>query len=275
MIKDVLVNLTVGKPSDAAGDFAVSVAQLFDAHLTARAVACKLRIGGSMLDGVTADLIDGCTAQRKAAALQAKQSFDDRARLANLKADSGLLIDYVAEVAQIFAETARHYDLSVVGQQEPENDLPESLIAEAALFESGRPVLIVPYIQKAGIKLDRVMLCWDGSRNAARAVGDAMPLLQRAGKISVVTIDSTERRNTIRGTLIAEHLARHQLKVDLNPIVAPDSEVANVILSQAADSATDLIVMGAYGHTRFREFILGGATRDMLASMTVPVLMSH
>jgi len=275
MIKDVLVNLTVGKPSDAAGDFAVSVAQLFDAHLTARAVAGKLRIGGSMLDGVTADLIDGCTAQRKAAALQAKQSFDDRARLANLKADSGLLIDYVAEVAQIFAETARHYDLSVVGQQEPENDLPESLIAEAALFESGRPVLIVPYIQKAGIKLDRVMLCWDGSRNAARAVGDAMPLLQRAGKISVVTIDSTERRNTIRGTLIAEHLARHQLKVDLNPIVAPDSEVANVILSQAADSATDLIVMGAYGHTRFREFILGGATRDMLASMTVPVLMSH
>jgi nucleotide-binding universal stress UspA family protein len=275
MIKDVLVNLTVGKPTDTAGNFAISIAQLFDAHLTARAVACKLPIGGSILDGVTADLVDGCTAQRKAAALQAKQSFDDRARLANIRADSNLLIDYVAEVAQIFAETARHYDLSVVGQQEPENDLPESLIAEAALFESGRPVLIVPYIQKTGIKLDRVMLCWDGSRNAARAISDAMPFLQQAGKISIVTIDSTERRNTIRGTLIAEHLARHQLKVDLNPIVAPDHEVASVILSQAADSATDLIVMGGYGHTRLREFVLGGATRDMLASMTVPVLMSH
>jgi nucleotide-binding universal stress UspA family protein len=248
---------------------------MFDAHRTARAVACKLPIGGSILDGASADIIDGCTASRKAAALQAKNAFDDRARLAHIRADSGVLIDYVAEAAQIFAQTARHYDLSVVGQQEPENDLPESLINEAALFESGRPVLVVPYIQKTGIKLDRVMLCWDGSRNAARAVGDAMPFLQRTGKISIVTIDSTERRNTIRGTQIAEHLARHRLNVDLKPIVAPDSEVANVILSQAADSDTDLIVMGGYGHTRLREFVLGGATRDMLKSMTVPVLMSH
>ncbi|AMN38516.1 universal stress protein [Rhodoplanes sp. Z2-YC6860] len=275
MIKDVLVNLGVGKSRDAAGDFAISIAQMFDAHLTARAVACKLPVGGSVLDGVTADIVDGCTAQRKAAASQAKQSFDDRARLASIRADSGLLIDYVAEVAQIFAGAARHYDLSVVGQPEPENDLPESLINEAALFDSGRPVLIVPYIQKTGIKLDRVMLCWDGSRNAARAVGDAMPFLQRTGKISIVTIESTEQRNMIRGTQIAEHLARHELKVDLMPIVAPDSEVANVILSQAADMDTDLIVMGGYGHTRLREFVLGGATRDMLKSMTVPVLMSH
>jgi nucleotide-binding universal stress UspA family protein len=275
MIKDILVNLTVGKPRDVAGDYAISLASLFDAHLSATAVACKVPVGGSMLDGVTANLVNTVTAQRKAIALQAKKSFDDLARLANLRADSNVIHDYVAEVAQIFGETARNYDLSVVGQAEPETDLPESLIIEAALFESGRPVLIVPYIHKSDIQLDRVMLCWDGSRNAARAIADAMPFLQRTGKIDVVTVDAKERRNSIRGAQIAEHLAHHGFKVDLKPIVAPDSDVANVVLSQAADSETDLIVMGGYGHTRLREFVLGGATRSMLKSMTVPILMSH
>jgi nucleotide-binding universal stress UspA family protein len=276
MIKDILTNLTVAKPYDVAGDFAISVAALFDAHLSARAMACKMPIGdGAILDGATAEFIDAYTAERQEEAEDARKSFDERARRAGIRADSGVVTDYVAEFAQIFAETARHYDLSVVAQEGRENDLPESLIIEAALFESGRPVLVVPYIQKTGIKLDRVMLCWDESRNAARAVGDAMPLLRKAGKIDVITIDSKERRNTIRGAQIADHLARHGLKVDLKPIVAPDSNVASVILSQAADNETDLIVMGGYGHTRLREFILGGATRGMLESMTVPVLMSH
>lgn len=275
MIKDILVNLGVGKPHDVACDYAISVAALFGAHLSARAMACKLPVGGSILDGASADFIDSFTAERRTAAEKAKTSFDERCRRAGIRADSSVVTDYVADVAQIFAENARHYDLSVVAQEEPKNDLPESLITEAALFESGRPVLIVPYIQRTGIKLDRVMLCWDGSRNAARAVGDAMPLLERAGRVDVVTVDTKERRNTIRGAQIADHLARHGLKVDLKPIVAPDSDVANVVLSQAADSEANLIVMGGYGHTRLREFILGGATRGMLESMTVPVLMSH
>jgi nucleotide-binding universal stress UspA family protein len=134
---------------------------------------------------------------------------------------------------------------------------------------------VVPYIQTTGLKLDRVMVCWDGSRSAARAVGDALPLLRKASKIDVVTIEQKDRRNELRGAQIAEHLARHKLNVELKPVVAPGSEIANVILSQAADSATDLIVMGGYGHSRLREFVLGGATRGMLGAMTVPVLMSH
>ncbi len=119
------------------------------------------------------------------------------------------------------------------------------------------------------------MVCWDGSRSAARAVGDALPLLQKARKIDVVTIEQTDRRNELRGAQIAEHLACHKLNVELKPLVAPGSEVADVILSQAADSATDLVVMGGYGHSRFREFVLGGATRGMIGAMTAPVLMSH
>jgi nucleotide-binding universal stress UspA family protein len=181
----------------------------------------------------------------------------------------------MAGSAGAFSEIARNYDLSVVAQADQDSDVPESLVIEAALFESGRPVVIVPYIQDTGIKLDRVMVCWDNSRNAARAIGDAMPFLARAGQIDVVTIEPKEQRDDLRGAQIAAHLARHKLKVELKSIVAPDSDAANVILSQAADTGTDLIVMGGYGHTRFREFILGGATRGILGSMTVPVLMSH
>ena len=275
MIKDILVNLSVGKPRDVAGDFAISVAALFDAHLSAVAFAFDPAIGGSILDGTSGPFIDELRARQKAAAEESQQAFDQRARLAGIIASSKVHSDDAADAAQVFGELARHYDLSIVAQEEPDDDLPQSLMIEAALFESGRPVLVVPYIQTADLKLDRIMLCWDGSRNAGRAVADALPFLKQASRVDIVTVETEERRNSLRGALIAEHLARHKLKVNLKPIVAPDSDVANVVLSQAADSETDLIVMGGYGHTRLREFILGGATRGMLDSMTVPVLMSH
>lgn len=136
-------------------------------------------------------------------------------------------------------------------------------------------MLVVPYIQKTGIKLDRVMVCWDGSRNAARAVADAMPLLRRAGAVEVVTIDAIERRNEIAGADIAGHLARHGVKIELKSIAYKGDDVAGIILNHVADSYADLVVMGGYGHSRLREFVLGGATRGMLRSMTVPTLMAH
>jgi nucleotide-binding universal stress UspA family protein len=149
------------------------------------------------------------------------------------------------------------------------------LAIEAALFSSGRPVLVVPYIQSSGLRLDHVMVCWDGSRNAARAVADAMPFLRRAGSIEVVTVEDRDRRNQLIGAKIAEHLAHHGLKVELNPIVAVESDVPDTILSHAADTSADLIVMGGYGHSRLREFVLGGATSGILSAMTVPTLMAH
>ena len=101
------------------------------------------------------------------------------------------------------------------------------------------------------------------------------PCCSAPAQVDVVTVDRKERRNDLRGAQIAEHLARHKVKVDLKSLVAPDSETADVILSQAADSEADLIVMGGYGHSRLREFVLGGVTRSMLGAMTAPVLMAH
>jgi nucleotide-binding universal stress UspA family protein len=270
MIKDIVVNLSVGKPRDVAGQFAVSTAMLFDAHLAAVAFAHEPPIT-SVSDSVSRGILTTFRTEQKARAEQAGQAIVERARLAGVACDTRILTNTVTDAAKAFGVIARNYDLSVVAQGEVDNGMAETLVIESALFDSGRPVLVVPYIQATGMKLDRVMVCWDGSRSAARAVGDALPLLQKAGKIDVVTIEDKDRRNELRG----EHLARHKLKVELKPVVAPDSDAVNVILSQAADSATDLVVMGGYGHSRFREFVLGGVTRGMLGSMTVPVLMSH
>jgi nucleotide-binding universal stress UspA family protein len=121
-----------------------------------------------------------------------------------------------------------------------------------------------------------VLVCWEGSRNAARAMADAMPFLRRGTAIEIVTVsDGRGAKDEIAGADIGRHLARHGLAVEVKRLVADATDVASTILSYAADCAADFIVMGGYGHSRLREFVLGGMTRSMLGAMTVPALMSH
>ncbi len=137
-------------------------------------------------------------------------------------------------------------------------------------------MIMVPYIQKAPLKLDNVMVCWDGSRQAARAIGDAMPLLTKAKRVEVVIIaNDPGKQDEIEGVDMGQHLARHGLKVDVQRIPGGDVDVADALLSHAADSGADFMVMGGYGHSRLREFVLGGVTRSIFRSMTVPTLMAH
>jgi nucleotide-binding universal stress UspA family protein len=137
-------------------------------------------------------------------------------------------------------------------------------------------VVFVPFIQKAAVKLDRIMVCWDGSRAATRAIADSMPFLRKAKKVEVVMVSAKAASNDeIAGVDLGQHLARHGLQVDVKRITSPDIDVTSTILSYAADSSADMIVMGGYGHSRLREFVLGGVTKSILETMTVPVLMSH
>jgi nucleotide-binding universal stress UspA family protein len=182
-----------------------------------------------------------------------------------------------AEAPAILATLARRFDLSVFMQSEPGRADNDDMI-ETALFQSGRPLIVVPYIQKDGLKLERVVCCWDGSRAAARAFNDALPLLTRANTVDLLIVlnEKTNSENKeVRGVEMAKHLARHDVKVQLERVPAPDIDVTSAILSYVADNSGTLIVMGGYGHSRLREIILGGATREMLKSMTVPVFMSH
>jgi nucleotide-binding universal stress UspA family protein len=162
-------------------------------------------------------------------------------------------------------------------QSEP-NGVDNDDMIEASLFDSGRPLIVVPYIQKEGLKLDHVVCCWDGSRAAARAVNDGLPLLVKATTVDLLIVvnEKTDTSpNEIRGAEMAKHLARHDVKVQIVKVPAADIDVTNAILSYVADVSGTLIVMGGYGHAKLREMILGGVTRGMLHSMTVPVFMSH
>jgi nucleotide-binding universal stress UspA family protein len=276
MIKDIVLNLSVGAKHDVAADFAVSVASAFEAHLAAVAFVYEPIVPGSVFDGTVAGIIQAQRAEVEKAAQAAIATFEQAARRNGLSAEPRLLETGLAGAGDLFARLARRFDLAIVAQAEPDTAGPERLIVEAALFGSGRPVLIVPYIQRAGLKLDRAMVCWDGSRNAARAIADALPLLARAKAVEVVIVSGEPgKSDEIAGADIAQHLARHGLKVEVERLVARDIDITSTLLSRAADLGADLMVMGGYGHSRWREFVLGGATRGILASMTVPVLMSH
>ena len=276
MVKDLVVNLSVGSRGDVAGPFAISIAEAFGAHAIGVAFSYEPIIPPTIMGTIPASLIEQQRTENERAAAGAIASFSEAARRSGISFETRTMTAGVAGAADLFAAFGRRFDLSVVGQADRDISATEDLIAEGALFGSGRPVVIVPYIQKAALKLDRVMVCWDASRNAARAIADAMPLLKRAKAIDVVIITNDKgKSDEIPGADIGQHLARHGLKVDVKRIVSPDTDVASTILSHAADSGTDFIAMGGYGHSRLREFILGGATRGILQAMTVPVLMSH
>jgi nucleotide-binding universal stress UspA family protein len=276
MIKDIVVNLSPEIVGDVAGDYAISVADIFRAHLSGIAFALEPILPPRVMGGLPPDAIAALRAKGQNAASLHASRFEESARRAGLSLESCVMPTSLDGAGDLFGRIARRFDLSVVRQAEPNTWAPQESIIEAALFESGRPVLVVPYIQREGLKLERVLVCWDASRSAARAVGDAMPFLMRSKAVEIVVV-ATERPKSdeLPGADIANHLARHELKVDLKRIVTGGADVASIILSHAADAAADFMVMGGYGHSRFREFILGGVTRGILSSMTIPTLISH
>ena len=275
MIKDILVHLTPGERRDPGAEFAVSVASLFGASLTGVAFAYEPIIPPSIFGAIPAELVAAQKQQSVKAAEAAVARFTDNLRRADLHGGTRLIDASVSGSGDLFGRLARIYDLSIVTQAEPESLGAEDLVIEGALFEAGRPVLVVPYIQAAPIALDRVLLAWDGSRQAARACADALPLLRRANRVDVVMVTAERSQDSeVAGADIAQHLARHDIKVEVKRL-SDSGGIGETLLSYAAASGGNLLVMGGYGHSRLREFVLGGATRGILDAMTLPVLLSH
>lgn len=275
MFRDIVV-LSVRKGSKAVGDYAVSVAETLEAHLTGVAVAFVPSIPGASLGYLPIETIEAQQRENEMAAEDAVDHFTAASAKAGVAAERRVLRTGFPAAAEQFSRIARRFDLAIVGQLEPDVNSVEAAIAESTLFDSGRPIVIVPYIQKAPLTLERVMVCWDGSRAAARAIADAMPLLERAGSVQVVIVTSERGKyDQIEGADMGLHLARHGVKVEVTRIARGKIDVADALLSHAADCSADFMVMGGYGHSRLREFVLGGVTRSMLHSMVVPTLMSH
>jgi nucleotide-binding universal stress UspA family protein len=275
MIKDLLANITTGIREDSTLDYVCSLARVFEARVTGIAFAYEVVPVAMLLDDVPPLWIEDFRKQAEQAAKTAVDRFQNAARRAGITADARWISTTFSETAEMFGRLGRRFDLTVVRQAEPDSGTPAPLIIEAALFETGRPTLVIPYIQKDPVKLDRILVCWDGSRSAARAANDAIPFLRRAKTIEVVIVAEHGKNGEMPGADIAQHLARHDLIVEVRQVISPEAKPAAVILSHAADCGADLLVMGGFGHSRLREFVLGGVTRTLLESMTVPVFMSH
>jgi nucleotide-binding universal stress UspA family protein len=141
---------------------------------------------------------------------------------------------------------------------------------------TGRPILILPYAGNITTSGKRILVAWNASREAARAISDALPLLKLAEKVNLIRIHPKHGEHpAVPADQLTRYLARQAVKVEVMTEHVADIDVGNELLSRAADLGSDLIVMGGYGHSRLREWVMGGATRTILESMTVPVLMSH
>jgi len=275
MIKDIVVNLGLGE-QDPAGNYGVSMGELFNAHVLGIAFSYEPVVPGSVMGAIPPEFIETQRAESDNRARAAVARFEDAAKRAGISAETRVLNASVSGAADRLGRIARRFDIAVVGQPEREKAMPEDVVDEGVLFESGRPIIFVPFIQRDGIKLERVMVCWDGSRAATRAVADSLMFLKRAKAVEVVMVSHSQARTgELPGVDLGQHLARHGLKVDVKRITSPDIDVPSTILSYASDCGADMIVMGGYGHSRLREFVLGGVTRSLLESMTLPVLMSH
>jgi nucleotide-binding universal stress UspA family protein len=280
--KTILVHCDASRTVDRRLAAAAEVAQRFEARLVGLHAREPFEVA-SFVDGGMAlgPLMEAYQAGCDAAERTARTAYDKAAKGRNFPAEW--------RVTEAFSDDAlavngRYADLLVVGQADPDdpagsrNDLPEAMA-----FATGRPVLVVPQIgaQSSAGRASvgkTVLLCWNASRESARAAADALPFLRAADKVIVLIVDpaiSADSHGPEPGADVALWLTRHGVNVTVQRDVAADAAVGEVILSRAADCGADLIVMGIYGHSRLREMVLGGASRTLMSSMTVPVLMSH
>jgi nucleotide-binding universal stress UspA family protein len=278
-LKNLLVHIDDKATCEKRVDAAIALAQGFDAHLAAVMLVAEPHVPPALGVHIPADVLSRQreeSAAEAAAVLEAVRQRGDKAGKSIEVRHEWVMLD---DFAAAFARQARHYDLSIVGQVDPdEGDVDAELVAEAAFMQSGRPTLMIPYIGARNLPPKRALVAWDGSREAARAVNDALPLLAKTESVTILVVDPGSLKGRVGdqpGADLATHLARHGLTTELVTAASGGLGAGDVIIGQATDIGADLVVMGGYGHSRLRELVLGGATQSMLDHMPVPVLISH
>jgi nucleotide-binding universal stress UspA family protein len=224
------------------------------------------------------DLIDSLENENLENCAKAKQTFIDHTERHGLH---GEWREEQGALDAIFSRHALYADLSIVskGSFEDPRHYPNPALAEDVVLDTGRPILIIPNAGHFEGFGKRVLVCWNATREAARAISDAMPLLQKADKVTVLAVNPQKASSGDHGEIpcadIGLYLARHGVKIEAATVQSDISDVGEIILSRAFDIDADLIVAGAFGHSRTREWILGGVTKTLLHDSTVPTFMSH
>ena len=278
MYKDILVHIPTERPMRPVIEGSISLAAHLNAHLDAVAVGYVTTSTAYVMEGGAAvaavfELERERAVERAEAALAV---FKSEATNAGISHACHALGAIPADAAGSLGEMARLHDLSVVLQPDPAQGSFDNDVSREILFQAGGPVLFLPYTFRGAFKANRIGICWDGSRLAARAVRDAAPFLARAAEIVIITVNETDAvSGEASAAGLARHLGRRGLSTRTVGLSAARADIQPTILSLAADESLDLLVMGGYGHSRLQERLLGGVTRAMLEAMTVPALMSH
>ncbi|MGY3573365.1 universal stress protein [Bradyrhizobium sp. USDA 4504] len=277
MFGNILVHLPTELPVRATVNGSISFAQITGAHLDAMAIGYERTIiplaalGGAAVTSVF-EIEQAHALERAEAALRI---FDLQARSAGISYASRALSALPAEARRSICASARVHDMTIVTQPQSGYDSYDNVIPKEILSQAGKPVLYLPSVFHGALSARRVGICWDGSRPAARALHDAMPLLREAGALTIIAITSAHKIPAESSTEhLEQYLARSGLPAKVVSLPASKS-VHRALLSLVADESLDLLVMGGYGRCRLRERLRGDLSADLLRANSVPVLMSH
>ena len=275
MIKDITVHLT-GSAEDATRlAHAAGVARILDAHVTGlqlHDLPELLAITDPSGSEFLRQMIEQSNQQAQAVGAVIERQFDEL----GLQHELRRIDAYPGRAGQVLAAEARQSDL-FLGTRPYGDPKKAEWIEEAVMFESGRPCLFIPPGYGGTADYRNIVVAWKDTREAARAVADALPLLRRAASVVVAIVEegpASERSGNAPAADIGRYLSRHGVRADVH-VVNGWSNVGEAIVNEAVRTGAQLIVMGAYGHSRVREWILGGATRDVLSRAPVPVLVAH
>ena len=277
MFRNILVHLPSERPVRPVVDLAIALSAARRSHLDAVAagyesmgtIGMVAEGGGAAVAAVMGDEQERALERANAAI----SVFEIEAKLAKIAYGVRSFAAVPAEAGQTLATLARLYDMTIVLQPDSSNSSYDNYIPQEILFNSGGPMLMVPYIHKGPLDAQHVGIAWDGSRLAARAWRDALPFLMGAKAVTVIAVN--EEASEASSDQLVSHLTRRGIAARVQRLTTDRGDVQGAILSIAAESNIGLLVMGGYGHSRLHERILGGVTRSMFDAMTVPVLMSH
>lgn len=277
--KTIMVSLNdVGRAEEITG-IACQLAARHDAHLIGLFVIPVMPIYPAPGAYVLPELIENFEASFADRGEKAKSAFEKVTAGYDLRIEWRLIHHGASIVANGVIEHSHQADLLVVGQVDPDNnDGIELDFADRVVMESGRPVVLVPMSGQFKTIGERVVVGWNATSEAARAALDAVPILTEASEVWLTWVDPQRESGTAKqlpGSEMAATLARHGVKVTADPLPTDNVPAGDALLNRVSDHSADLLVAGAYGHSRMREFVFGGATNTLLKHMTVPVLMSH
>jgi nucleotide-binding universal stress UspA family protein len=276
-LRDIVVHIDQTPAAQVRLRAALDLAERVEAHLTALLLIPELFMRGisgyHLPDEVIREHLRHSEAEADAVLAAAREAAGEIRSFEAVREGGAL-----DRLPMILARHARAADLVIVGEPDRGGGTDDTVLVEAAFMETGRPALVVPQAGARRLPPRRVLVAWDGSREAARAVHDGLPLIRLAEEVIILTADAErhgQRVGAAPGADLAVHLGRHGVAARVETAPSGGMGIAGLILDQAEKQDVDLIVMGGYGHSRLREMMLGGVTRQMLERMTLPVLFSH